>query len=46
MDRWRVAVRTLKSLIWRVLSVMVGSAASGECEFSPVFCSKRHLNII
>src|SRR5437762_2578437 len=35
MGRWRVAVRVLKSLIWRVLSAMMGSAASGDCEFSP-----------
>src|SRR6266404_2299207 len=37
MDRWRVAVRALKSLIWRVLSVMMGSAASDDCEFSPCY---------
>src|ERR1700730_10760548 len=37
IDRWRVAVRALKSLIWRVLSVMIGSAGSGECEFSPCY---------
>src|SRR6266446_493642 len=37
MDRWRVAVRTLKSLIWRVLSVMTGSDAKGGCEFSPCY---------
>src|SRR5438132_271642 len=40
-DHWSVAVRALKSLIWRVFSVMMGSAAKGDCGFSPCYSPTR-----